>query len=74
MSLKWERRHFRALHTSDRGQIRSGAFIRPRNCLEGPMEGAALDDALRGKVRPLRAVRRAFGVARKSYLPLRLRA
>lgn len=65
---------FRALHTSDRGPVYKGAFIRPRNCLEGPMDDAALDDALKGKVRPLRAIRRAFGVVRKRHLPLRLRA
>lgn len=65
---------FRVLYTSDRGPARNGAFIRSRNCLEGPMDDAALDDALRGRVRSLRALRRAFGVARKRLLPLRLRA
>ena len=65
---------FRALHTSDRGPANNGQFIRPRNCVEGPMNDAALDDALWGRVRPLRALRRAFGVVRKRHLPLRLRA
>ena len=65
---------FTALYTSDRGRARGSDFIRPRNCLEGTMSPAALDDALRGRVRPLRALRRAAGVARKRCLPLRLRA
>lgn len=64
---------FTALYTSDRGMAEERAFLRPRNCLEGTMDDAALEDALRGRVRPLRALRRAFGVARKRALPLRLR-
>lgn len=64
---------FSALYTSDRGVASETTFIRPRNCLEGAMDDAALDDALLGRVRPLRALRRSFGVARKRLLPLRLR-
>ena len=64
---------FTALYTSDRGVARSADFIRPRNCLEGTMGNAALEAALRGRVRSFRAARRAFGVARKRLLPLRLR-
>jgi peptidoglycan/xylan/chitin deacetylase (PgdA/CDA1 family) len=64
---------FRCLHTSDRGPARDRDFIRPRNCLEGTMDDAALDAALRGHVPPLRALRRSLGVARKRLLPLRLR-
>lgn len=65
---------FAALYTSDRGPAQSSRFIRPRNCLEGAMDDAALHDALTGRVRPLRALRRAIGVARKRSLPVRLRA
>ena len=65
---------FKALYTSDRGPADPAAFIRPRNCLEGAMDNAALGDALIGRVRPVRAVRRSFGLARKRLLPLRLRA
>ncbi len=64
---------FATLYTSDRGQMRQADFIRPRNCLEGEMSDLALQDMLRGHVRPLRALRRGFGVARKRLLPLRLR-
>lgn len=64
---------FGALYTSDRGLAETTAFIRPRNCLERPMDDGALKDAMCGRVRPLRALRRAFGVARKRHLPLRLR-
>lgn len=65
---------FRALYTSDRGLAAGGAFIRPRNCLEGAMNDSALSEALRGHVSPLRHLRRAVGVARKRLLPLRVRA
>ena len=63
-----------ALYTSDRGLAGSADFIRPRNCLEGEMDDAVVAETLRGHVRPLRAVRQAFGVARKRLLPLGLRA
>lgn len=65
---------FVALHTSDRGQARQTDFIRPRNCLEGEMSDSALQDMLRGHVRPLRALRRGVGVARRRMFPLRLRS
>jgi peptidoglycan/xylan/chitin deacetylase (PgdA/CDA1 family) len=65
---------FAALYTSDRGPACATDFIRPRNCLEGPMSDGALEDMLCGRVRPLRALRRALGVARRRLLPLRLRA
>lgn len=65
---------FAALYTSDRGRAGSADFIRPRNCLEGAMSDAALEDMLCGRVRPVRALRRALGVARRRLLPLRLRA
>lgn len=64
---------FRALYTSDRGLGRPGAFLRPRNCLEGAMDDAALSRALRGHVGPVRRIRRGFGIARKRGLPLRVR-
>ena len=60
---------FGALYTSDRGRARGDAFLRPRNCLEGGMSDAALDNALNGRVPPLRALRRAFGIARKRHWP-----
>lgn len=63
---------FTALYTSDRGMTRPDEFIQPRNCLEGRMDDAALEDALQGRVRPLRRVRRALGVARRRLLPLRV--
>lgn len=64
---------FAALYTSDRGLAGTADFIRPRNCLEGSMDDAAVNDALWGRVRGLRRVRRVFGVARKRLLPMRLR-
>ncbi|MCK0096801.1 polysaccharide deacetylase family protein [Yoonia sp. F2084L] len=65
---------FDALYTSDRGLADAGRFVRPRNCLEGAMDQTSLQNALRGRVPPLRAVRRCLGVARKRLLPVRLRA
>jgi peptidoglycan/xylan/chitin deacetylase (PgdA/CDA1 family) len=65
---------FKALYTSDRGLVSEHDFIRPRNCLEGPMTDAAIGDMLAGRVRPLRRLRRAIGVARRRTLPLRLRS
>lgn len=64
---------FAALYTSDRGPAQHAVFLRPRNCLEGAMDDAALHEALRGHVRPLRRLRRSLGVVRKRLLPLRLR-
>jgi peptidoglycan/xylan/chitin deacetylase (PgdA/CDA1 family) len=64
----------KALYTSDRGLAWATDFIRPRNCLEGTMDDTVLEDTLRGRVRLLRSVRRAFGIPRKRFLPLRLRS
>lgn len=64
---------FRALYTSDRGLADEQRFIWPRNCMEENMDDAALNDALHGTVRPMRRLRRAFGIARKRHLPLRAR-
>lgn len=64
---------FRALYTSDRGVAHGQDFIRPRNCLEGRMNTADIDAALRGHVAPLRRARRLVGITRKRLLPLNLR-
>jgi len=64
---------FATLYTSDRGLAGAEGFIRPRNCLEGGMDDASLEDALRGRVRGLRLARRVFGIARRRLLPIRVR-
>lgn len=64
---------FKSLYTSDWGLANTSEFIRPRNCLEGAMGDAALEDALQGRVRLLRQARRVLGISRKRLLPLKVR-
>ena len=64
---------FDALYTSDRGLAGMADFIRPRNCLEGEMDDVALEDALHGRIRLPRRLQRVVGLARKRFLPLRVR-
>lgn len=60
---------FAALHTSDRGRARRGAFLQPRNCIEAGMEPPALERALWGHVPLARRPRRLLGLARKRLWP-----
>ncbi|TDK46266.1 polysaccharide deacetylase family protein [Antarcticimicrobium luteum] len=62
---------FEALYTSDRGQCRNTRFLRPRNCIEGEMDNAQLEEALRGLVPYGRRTRRLLGLMRKRLLPAR---
>lgn len=62
---------FEALYTSDRGLCANTNFLRPRNCIEAGMAGAALDAALRGRVPAGRRARRMLGLMRKRLLPAR---
>lgn len=58
-----------ALYTSDWGLSRDSAFLRPRNCITDGMSPRALEDALRGRMTPLRRARRLLGLTRKRLLP-----
>lgn len=62
---------FEALYTSDRGRTTDATFLRPRNCIEGGMDDAALAEALRGQVPAGRRARRLLGLMRKRVLPAR---
>lgn len=58
-------RGFEAVHTSDRGLVRGTPWLRPRTCVRGDMDAAAIEAALRGRMTPPARLRRALGVARK---------
>lgn len=54
---------YKSAWTSDGGQMRPDAFLRPRRSVRGDMDGKAMRDLLSGQMGPLHALRRGVRIA-----------
>ncbi|TMV07011.1 polysaccharide deacetylase family protein [Ruegeria sediminis] len=61
---------YTASYSSDAGLLRKDAFLRPRTSLRGDMTQAELEAVLAGRMPQIKQLRRAFGMARRRFLPL----